>query len=738
MSNAIGKPTSRVDGRLKVTGRAVYTAEHHLANIAYAHLVLSSVSKGRLLALDTTAAAAAPGVITVMTHLNAPLMAATQVFDTTTETSGAESTSVPILQTDRVYWHGQPMAVVVAETLEQAQYAAGLVRAEYAEEPARVTLRGKEDQGFPPENILGAAAEIHRGDVDAALAASAARVDHEYSTPLEHHNAIEPHATTAFWDGDQLTVYDSSQYIFGVRQTLAEKFGLPLSHVRVLAPFVGGGFGGKGLAWPNVALCVAAARMVGRPVKLSLTRAQMFACTGYRSPTEQRVALGADSQGRLTALRHTGYSQTSTGNTFAEMFTFPARHLYACPNVRLEQKIVRLDVAAPTFMRGPGEAPGTFALESALDELAYELGIDPIELRARNEPERDPDSGRPFSSRHLTEAYRIGADMFGWSRRDPKPRSMSDGRWLVGWGVASAMYPYYRFPASARVKLLADGSAQVETGAQDMGMGTATVHTLIVADHLGLPLAKVRARLGDTDLPFAAIAAGSATTVSAGSAIESACLALKSQLLALARSGDGPLREVPDAEMELRDSGVYLKADSQHGEAYAALLARHRRECVEARADTQAGDEMKNFSMVSTGAQFCEVRVDPDLGEVRVSRFLGVFDGGRILSPKTARSQFLGGIVMGLGMALMEETVVDARNGRVVNPGLAEYLVPVHADVPAIEVHWLDKPDPQAPLGARGIGEIGITGVAAAVANAVYHATGRRIRDLPITPEKLL
>jgi xanthine dehydrogenase YagR molybdenum-binding subunit len=733
-----GKPTDRVDGRLKVTGQARYAAEYPAAHIAHAYLVQSTISKGRITDLDTRAAEAAPGVLAVLTHRNAPAMKATEVFDPASHAPKAGGTSVDILRTDRIWWHGQPIAVVVAETFEQAQYAASLVRAGYAEEPARVALRGQEGTAYPPDNVLGEPTVIRRGDAEAALAKAAVKVDHEYTTPRENHNPIEPHATTAVWEGDRLTVYDASQYIFGVRQMLAEKFGIPQENVRVLAPYVGGGFGSKGLAWPHVALAVAAAKAIGRPVKLPLTRAQMYGCVGYRSPTEQRVALGANRDGRLTALIQTGVSQTATSGTFTEMFSFPARHLYASPNVYLGQKLVQLDVVPPTFMRAPGESPGTFALESALDELAHALNMDPVELRSRNEPDKDPTTGLPFSNRNLKEAYALGAEKFGWARRNPRPGSMRDGRFLVGMGVATAIYPYYRFPASARVRVRADGTELVQSGAQEMGMGTATVHTLLVAELLGLPLDRVRAEHGDTNLPFAAVAGGSTTTVSAGSAIQAACTSLKAELLKLAQTGDGPLRGAKAEDVEFRDGGLFLKGDPRRGETYQALLARHGRNEVEARADTRPGDEMQKYAMFSYGAQFCEVRVDPDLGEVRVSRFIGVFDSGRILNPKTARSQFLGGITMGLGMALMEETHVDGRNGRVVNASLAEYLVPVHLDVPAIEAYWLDKPDPQAPLGAHGIGEIGITGVAAVVANAVFHATGKRIRDLPITPEKLL
>lgn len=739
MSSLVGTPIDRVDGRQKVTGTARYTADYPLEGLAHAVLVQSTIAAGRVKEIDSRAAEAAPGVLAVLTHANAPRMKTTEVFDPGSPMPKAAATSAPILQTDEVFWNGQPIAVVVAETFEQARHAAHLVGVTYDERTPRLSLEAERARAFVPDNVVGEPSEVRKGDATRALASAAVAVDNIYTTPRENHNPIEPHATIAAWQDGELTVWDASQYVFGVREMLTEKFSLSPDRVRVIGRFVGGGFGGKGLAWPHVALAVAAAKVVDRPVKLIVAREQMYGATGYRTPTEQRVALGADRDGRLAALIHTGVTTTSTTNMFAEQFTFPPRHLYASPNIFVGQKVVKLDVGPPTFMRAPGETPGTFALESAMDELAYALNVDPIALRLRNQPERDPTSGAPFSSRHLAEAYRVGAEKFGWHRRQAEPRSMRDGHHLVGLGVATAFYPTYRFPASARVRIQADGRAVIQSGTHEMGMGTATAQSQHAADQLGLPLERVTFEYGDTQLPFAPVTGGSSTTLSVGAAVQAACDAVKAKLLALVHDDSAsPLRGVRTDEVRARDAGLFHVDDTARGETYQAILTRHRLDALEADANVEPGDESERFSMHSSGAQFAEVSVDPDLGQVRVTRFVGVFDCGRIINPKTARSQLIGGVTMGLGMALMEHTDVDHTTGRVTNANIAEYLVPTHADTPAIEAYFLDRPDPHTPMGAHGLGELGITGAAAAVANAVFHATGIRVRDLPILPEKLL
>lgn len=734
---AVGKPMDRVDGRLKVTGGAKYAAEFVYPDLAHAALVTSTISKGRIAGIDTAAAAKAAGVLAVITHQNAPAMNPTEQFGAASEKPAAGFTSARILNTDQIYWYGQPVAVVVAGTIEQARHAAALVTVAYDAKPMNLTLESK-GRVFVPDKIVGEEPEIKIGDAEAALKAAAAGVDRTYTTPQHNHNPIEPHAATAVFAGGKLTVHDASQFVVGVRAELATRFGLKSDDVRVLSPFVGGGFGGKGVAWPHVTLAVLAAKVVGKPVKLALTRDQMYACVGGRTPTRQRVALGADKDGKLTALIHTGRTTTSTTNLFAEQFTFPARHLYASPNIHLKQEVIELDVCPPTFMRAPGETPGTFALESAMDELAYALNLDPVELRLRNDPDKDPTRGTPFSNRKYKEALRLGAEKFGWARRDPRPGSMKDGRLLVGMGFASAFYPVYQMASSARVGVTADGTALVQSACHEMGMGTATAQTQIAADLLGLPADRVKFELGDTALPPAAVAGGSSQTISVAAAVMAACTTLKADLLALAAKADGPLKGLKPEQVAFRDGGVYRTDDPTAGEPFGAILTRAGKKMLAATGDVKPGDAAKKWSMQSYGAQFCEVRVDPDFGTVRVARHVAAFDVGRVVNAKTARSQFIGGVTMGLGMALLEETHRDPRTGRLVNADLAEYLVPVHADVPALEAYWVDVPDPHTPMGAHGIGEIGITGVAAAVANAVYHATGKRVRDLPIVPEKLL
>lgn len=733
----IGKPIDRLDGREKVTGAAKFAAEYALEKLVYASLAYSTVAKGAIGSIDTSEAEKAPGVLSVITHKNAPKMKNPPLFSPEGE-SGAAGSEANVVNTDEIFWNGQPVAVIVADTLDRAEHAASLVRIEYREEPAATSFEQGKAHLEVPKSVMGEETEVSRGDAEEALRSAKFKVDHVYTTPRYNHNAIELHAATAVWNGDKLTVYDASQFVRGVADSLAKMFSLDKENVRVLSPFVGGGFGGKGSMWDHVQLCVLAAKVVDRPVKLALSREGVYRIVGGRTPSEQRVALAADETGKLTSLIHTGITATSTTNDFAEQFSFPARHLYAAENLFITQSVVRLNTTANSFMRAPGESIGTFALESAMDELAYDLGMDPVELRLRNDPERDPAKGIEFSSRHLKEAYRLGAEKFGWSNRPAQPRSQRDGKWLIGQGVATAFYPAYRFPAAARVRLNADGTAVVQSSAQEMGMGTATVQTQHAAERLGLPMEKVRFEYGDTNLPQAPVAGGSNQTISIALAVQQACEKLQRELLTLAKKdGKSPLTGSHFDDVRACDSGLFRRDKRETGESYVAILTRVKKNFVEAEVESGRAFEMQKYSMGSYGAQFCEVRVNDQSREVRVSRWVGSFDTGRILNPKTASSQFMGGIIMGIGMALTEETLFDERSGRIVNPSLAEYHVPVNADVPKIETYFLDIPDPHTPMGAHGIGEIGITGCAAAVANAVYHATGKRVRRLPITLDKL-
>ncbi|EHK55719.1 xanthine dehydrogenase family protein molybdopterin-binding subunit [Allomesorhizobium alhagi] len=706
----IGKPLSRVDGRQKVTGQATYAAEFDQPNQAYAAVVRSTVAAGRIASIETAESEQAPGIIAVLTHHNAPKLAYAPHKGFTDPVVGER---LHVLQDDRVNHQGQPVALVVADTLEQAGHAATLVRVTYAPETGTTDVtrvepvlptQQKTDQGStqPPET--------RRGDHEKALAGAEVNVDETYVIPRENHNPIEMHATIAAWEGDHLTLWDKSQWVHGVADEIGAVFGIPAENIHVVSPFVGGAFGSALRTWPHVTLAALGARAAGRPVKLMLSRREMYYGVGYRPHTVQRVALGASRDGRLTAILHDGYEETSNYEEFSEALLSASQFLHSCPNVFTRHRIAPMNVHTPTYMRAPGEASGVFALEAAMDELAVALNIDPVELRLRNEPEQDEFKNLPFSSRSTRECYRLAAGRFGWDRRSPEPRSMRDGRLLIGWGMATATYPMNFAPASAMARLLPDGTAEVASAASDMGPGTWTSMTQVAAEALGLPIEQVKFSLGDSRLPKTPPHGGSMTMASVGSAVQAACR--KAREDALARGGANDL----------------------------AAAMRRIGQAVEATADSAPGDASKRFSMHSFGAVFTEVAVDPDLGETRVRRIVGAYGAGRIVNPKTARSQCVGGMIGGIGMALMEHSIVDARNGRVPNANFAEYAVPVHADAPPVmDVIFAEEHDPHVnPLGVKGLGEIAMVGVAPAITNAIFHATGKRIRELPVTPDKLL
>jgi xanthine dehydrogenase YagR molybdenum-binding subunit len=735
----VGQPIDRLDGREKVTGEALFSAEYPIDLLAHGALVFSRIAKGVIAEIDSADAERAPGVIAVITHHNAPTMAVPGPLGTKAEPSSG-TTLVKILNTDRVTWNGQPIAVVVAESEEQARYAASLVLVSYRQEPAVVSFEEAIPHAQQPKEILGESPELVKGDPDATLASASHTVDLTFTTPPYNHNAIEPHATIAVWEGpDRLTVYDSSQFTAGTAGSLAQAFAVKPENVRLLAPFVGGGFGGKGGIWPNTQLCAMAARVTNRPVRIALTREGVFRIVGGRTPSQQRVAIAADQSGRFTAFIHEGFTAQSTDNHFPEQFSFPPRHLYSMASYRIGQKVTAINRVANTFMRAPGESIGTFAVESAIDALAYQLQMDPIDLRARNEPEHDPVSGHPFSSRFLREAYQLGANRFGWETRPPAVRAQRDGDWWIGQGVATGTYPVYRMVTAARIRIHADGTALIQTSCQEMGMGTATAQTQHAAERLGLPMDKIRFEYGDSTMPAAGVAGGSSQTISVALAVQDAADQLRKELLTLSqKAADSALKGATLDNVRMGKEGIVRKDDPAIGETYVTILRRASRDFLEAEVKTGAPLEMMKYSMHSYAAQFCEAAVHVHTGEVRIRRWVGAFDTGRIVNPKTAVSQFRGGIIMGIGMALTEETIFDDRTGRIVNATLAEYHVPVQADVPQIDIVYTDAADPHTPLGAHGIGEIGITGVAAAIANAVYHATGVRVRDLPITLDKLL
>jgi xanthine dehydrogenase YagR molybdenum-binding subunit len=731
----IGTPVSRLDGPLKVRGTARFAAEVPLENMVYAALVYGTIPSGLIATLDTRAAEAAPGVVLVMTHRNAPRLNKPAMFGSSP--TAAAASDLPIMQDERIHWNGQPIAIVLAETQEHADHAASLVLATYAAEPSTTSFAAAKAAGAQPASFMGQPLLNEIGDAEATLAAASYKVDHVYRTPRHNHNAIEPHAATIVWDGDELTLHDTTQMVTGQAATIAGIFGLKPEQVRVISPYVGGGFGGKGLGDHQI-LGAAAARLIGRPVRVTLSREGVYRVVGGRTLTEQRVAIGAGADGHFGALIHTGIAAMTPHNNIPEPFINGTRAGYAADSFRLSVETVAMNMLANIFMRAPGESVGTFALESAIDELAIELGMDPIDLRIRNEPGKDPTSSLPFSSRHIVEAWRSGAERFGWDRRGTTPGARREGEWLVGMGCATATYPYIRMPgAAARITLTREGKAIVEVAAHEMGMGTATTTAIVAADRLGLPLDRVEVLYGDSIIPGAILAGGSQQTAAIGGAIIAAHRALVAELLRLA-GNDSQLAGLSVDAVRSENGGLAKLGEPTRFESYASILDRAQRDSVTATEKASLPLEMMHWSMHSYGAMFCEVRVSGVTGETRVSRFLGSFDTGRIINPKTARSQFRGGIIMGLGMALMEETLFDDRNGRIMNPSLAEYHVPVHLDVPDIDVIWTDIADPHTPMGAHGVGEIGITGVGAAVANAVFNATGRRVRELPITLDKLL
>jgi xanthine dehydrogenase YagR molybdenum-binding subunit len=733
----VGAPINRTDGWAKVSGAARYTAEQQVEGVAHAVMVTSTIPSGRIARIEADSAGEVPGLLLVMTHENAMQLPEETRSGMLSPPSGRV---LSLLQDDAVHYNNQPIAVVVADTLEHARDAAARLRIEYERTPAKLDFALAKETTHPPEKVLGEAVDTKRGDLQAGLLSGSARLDAFYTTPYENHNPIEPHATIAAWDGDHLTLYDSTQYIKGVQRTVAGTLGIAPEKLTVLCPFVGGGFGCKGSVWSHVVLAAMAARQAGRPVKLALDRSQMFGPVGTRPVIEQHMKLAAMSDGRLTATSHDTLAYTSMIEDWIEPCALMTRMMYASPNQETTHRLARMNLGTPTFMRAPGEATGSFALESAMDELAYELGIDPVQLRLQNYTESDPAKELPWSSKSLRQCYEVGAERFGWSRRNPQPRSMRDGDKLVGWGMATATYPSYRSPASATATMLPDGITIVRSGTQDLGTGTYTVMTQVAADALGAPVGAVQFELGDSTMPEAPVSGGSMTVASVAPAVQAAAVALRLKLLGIAALDEAsPLYRAHPDDVGAEDGWLYLKREPGRRESMAAIVTRQGRGPVEATADAAPGAEKKKYSMHAFGSVFVEVHVDELLGEIRVPRVVGAYGVGKLLNRKTGHSQLMGGIVWGIGMALFEETLYDKRDGRAVNGNLAEYHVPVNADIGSIEVEVVDEDDPHVnPLGAKGIGEIGITGVAAAIANAVYHATGRRVRDLPITLDKLL
>jgi xanthine dehydrogenase YagR molybdenum-binding subunit len=734
----IGKPQDRVDGKLKVTGQAIYAGDQNLENLAYGYLLTSTVTKGSIQIMDTSVAERSPGVAAVYTPFN-PL----KLYRGLESSEGANSGEIMApLQDRKILNYGQIMGLVVADSFEHARDAAALVRTQYAVEDPVVSWEKGMEFSFTPETVSGEKATIKflaEGveSIDEAIKASPVVVDVTYTEPIYHHNPMEPQAATAVWHGDRLTMYDATPGVVSDRLDIAV-LGIDDDMVRVRWPFVGGAFGCKGSMWMFSPLTAAASRALDRPVKTILTREQMFTLVGHRPALIQRLTLGAGQDGELQAVKHEVQSSVSFSKAFVEAAAHrTSRLLYKSANIEVSQTLVPWDVGGPTFMRAPGCAPGMFALECAMDELSVKSGLDPVELRVKNDAELYPGRNVPWSSKNLVECYRLGAEKFGWYKRNSKPGAVRDGEWMIGMGMASALYPAHRNRASVKIRFQADGTAQVSSATQDLGTGTWTVLAIVGADSLELPIEKIRTELGDSALPPAPTSGGSTSVSSVTPAIQKAAESAKSKLLQLAiKDKKSPFFGMNMEDVTYKNGEIVSEGKSMN---FGSVLSAIGRGSVEAVEMAAAGDEEEKYAFHSFGAQFCELKVNRWTGEVRLQRITSVMDIGTVVNLKAARSQIIGGVVFGIGMALLEESVLEERTGRYANANFADYLVATNADGPYVDVHFIDKPDTIFnPIGARGIGEIGITGMPSAIANAVYNATGRRVREFPIRPENLL
>lgn len=716
MADDVKNAPNRVDGVLKVTGKAKYIAEWNFPKLAHGYLVHSTIAKGKIKAIDTSEAEKQPGVIKVLTHLNTPEFA-----------KNANDRTYRPLHDDAILFSGQAIGLVVAETFEQARYAASLVKVTYEKETPLTDILKNRDKAVTSRS------RPDRGKPEEAFAASPVKIDAEYTIPIEHHNAMELHASVANWEGEKLTIYDKTQGVNTVRGYLAGIFGIPQENIVVLAPFVGGGFGASLRPSPNTYLAPLAAREVKRPVKIVYSRRQVFTAHGYRPFSIQNIKISAEKNGKLTSIIHETINNSSSNEDYAENMNGVSRTMYACPNVRTVTKFVKTDMQTPLAMRAPGTVSGMFALESALDELAYKLKIDPLELRLINYAEVNPEDGKPFSSKELRKCYAEAAKRFGWEKRKPEPRSMRDGNWLVGYGMATGTWGSAWLPASARITIKADGTAMIESSVTDIGPGTYTTLSIIASKNLGLPIEKIKAVLGDSTLPSAPIQGGSFTTASVGTAVQEGAQVVLKKLFEMAKWGDYKFEDVKV------EDGKFIAKDGKSISFVEILQKNNLTQIAETYNATPNTGERSKYAIASHGAQFVEVKVDEELGIIRVTRVVEITAAGKIINPKGAKSQEIGGVVWGIGMALTEETQVDHRYGRIMNPNFAGYYIPAHADVQGVDTGFVEEIDTIVnPLGVKGLGELGMVGIPAAIANAVYHATGKRFRNLPITPDKLI
>jgi xanthine dehydrogenase YagR molybdenum-binding subunit len=731
----LGKPTSRVDGRAKVTGVAKYAAEYNVAGLAHGFVVSSAIAKGRIKRIHTADALSVDGVLDVFTHEHRPKLASSH--EKYTDEVAPPGSPFRPLYDDKILFSGQPVALVVAEEFEIARFAASLIRVEYERKPHVTDFDAQRKRGAiskrDPANFVA------RGNPTPAFEQAAVRIEAEYRMPIEHHNPMEPFAATAVWEGNgHITVFDKTQGPQNCRNYVAGVFGMPRDKVRVLSPYVGGGFGSGLRPQYELPLAVLAARALKRSVRVTLTRQQMFTL-GYRAANVHELALAASGDGTLASFRHDAVSMTSQFEDFQRDLLNWSSLLYKCANSELGRRLVKLDQNTPCDMRAPGGAEGAYAIECAMDELAYAANIDPLELRLINYSDKDQIEDRRYSSKELRECYRQGAEKFGWSRRNPQPCSMRDGNELVGWGMATGIWEAMQMPASAKAVLTANGSVEIASATADIGPGTYTWMTQLAAEMLGVPIENVTAKLGDSALPDAPVEGGSFTVSSVGSAIHAACQAVQKELLALAQKiAASPLAKAKLDDVVFAEGKIRHKHEASREVSVADAMRAGKADRIEKEASAEPNERSK-YSHLTHSAVFAEVKVDEELGIIRVTRVVSAVAAGRILNPKLASSQVLGAVVGGIGMALHEETVTDHRFGRFMSHNLADYHVPVSADVHAIDVIFVEEKDDEInPLGVKGVGEIGIVGTAAAVANAVYHATGKRVRDLPITLDKLM
>ncbi len=729
----IGEAVSRIDGPKKVTGHALYAADHPIENLAYGYPVASTIGNGKILSIDSSEAERMPGVLAVIHHGNVErLYRPAGSF----EQQSHASESRPPFEDDIVYYNGQYVALVVANTFELARTAAARVKVRYEEHPSQVRLGSNPVLDQPPVR------KYARGDADAAYGQAPVKLDATYNVPVETHNPMEMHATIAAWHGERLTLYETTQGVVNHHHVMTEVLNLAPEQVQVISPFCGSGFGDKLFPWPQSAMAAVAARHVRRPVKITVPRQLMFTTVGHRPHTRQRVRLGATQDGKLLSIHHEIVQHTSMIDDYVENCAEPTPLLYSCPNVFAQQNLVHLNVGTPCPMRGPGTTPGVYALDSAMDELAVKLNMDPLALRLRNYAEQDEGENKPFSSKHLREAYQTGADKFGWSKRNPKVGSMRNGKEILGWGMASCTWPAGRAPASARVRLLADGTSATSSATQDIGTGTYTLLAQVVSEKTGLPLDKIAVKLGDSSLPPGPMSGGSTTTATIVPAVAAAADAVLKELFNVAvKTAKSPFQNADPGTLTMSEGRVHAKGQSAAGGVpFQDILALRRLAMLDSEGKAAPDPKMREkYSFHSFGAHFVEVSYDPEIVRLRVTRWVTVIDGGRMINLKTARNQILGAIVMGIGMGMLEETVYDPRTGKPINSNFADYIVSTNPDVPHLDVTFLDFPDTNLnEYGARGIGEIGLTGCASALTSAVYHATGVRVRDLPVRIEDLI